>query len=634
MATGLGAFTGGVKSGYKFVSDQRRDKLINKAIAYDIGEMGEKKKARDAGYKFFDEDYSTDLEFLPETWGSKLLNWGKGKLGFEQKAISPVAGMSMQQLNTQYSDSAFEAEQYNQPPVAMAKHGGAIDRYADGGSVRHMVKGYAHGGKLRKEEEITEERKARYALMIEEGRNKPTYTGSGPGLDVDDISEGWGNVMDNVLPNTQREMDDWRPRGIAADRKVLDAKGAANTGSAIRSNIAEGARGIGHFSRGLFEDSGAGSLARGVGGFFGFGTDDAETAAVRAIDPDKGPDIDVAAQPDQPDQPDQQEPPAPTAGAGAGAGQTTPGAANPAVGADQTGVEDDPLIDFSTVRDVSPAEMPSKGKLEWEKERNFYAAQAIANGRDPLEALKAVDAKQMRGFTQYGQMAVQMLQNGDCTGAANALYAAYQYFPNGVDAKFGIHRGKDDSCVLIGMGTDEETGEPIKEGKPTVITVDSLAAQIENMTNPGALRAWTKDWQNAEAKAREYNEVTRPAAESEAIYKDRMGKAAMDTAASSWQRAVNAGSAGGMKQADIDRAITAFESDREMQQIAGGMQAQEARKLTEIMARMYIWSTVIMGHTGNRSSIIAMVMDSYESAGGGAAGIAQAEQDLEELGAS
>jgi hypothetical protein len=234
--------------------------------------------------------------------------------------------------------------------------------------------------------------------------------------------------------------------------------------------------------------------------------------------------------------------------------------------------------------------------------------------------MKAVDARQMRGFQSYGVQAFNLLQNGDATGAAKAMYAAYQYFPNGSDVKFGVQKGANGQPVLIGMGTDEKTGEPLKEGKPMVITPESLSVQMENMQNPDAFRTWTKDWRDTEQEVREYMEgksqrqadLDLTGAQTQ-YYRDRGTAALLDASTPG----------GGLKQSDIDRNIAAFEGDRELQALLGGTEEAAARDLTEAMATLFITSG-----TNNRSSVIKFIMDSYNEGG-----MEQVNEDLAQIGA-
>lgn len=594
MAKGLGALTEGFQSGYKFSTTNRRNKLVDKALDHEISGMGERKKAREAGYKRFGQNYNSGHDFQPETYGSRFMGWMKQKLGMGQggggAAISPSEMQAPSPMNYEQMASQDPGSIDGGIPTAIEPQ-----RYAHGGSVRHMAKGYADGGKV----ETNEEKRARYASMIERDENGDPVTSGGGFL------EGVEDVARNILPNTQRR---FRGSSSAIDaelsRPVSRDRYAADVGSNVRRSGYELLKGTANVARGALEDTGIDSLVKGVGGFLGYGTGraqagDDKTAAVQALPTSETPDQAAEAIASQP---------APQGRTAAGGiGQTTPGVSTPAAGADTTGVDDDPIVDFSQVREIRPEDMPNKGMKEWEDERNFYAAQAVANGKDPLEAMAAVDAKQMRGFTMYGQQAFQLLRAGNAPAAANALYAAYQYFPNGVDVRFGVMKGKDGRPVIIGMGTDEETGEPT--GKPTVITAESLAVQMENMSNPAAFKTWTKDWRTAEASAREYNEITKPAAQSAAAYRSKTGDAVLINAQARLQAAISTSRGGSLKQSDYDRAFSAMNEDTDMMALFETMPAEDADYLKMVMAVSY------RNNPGNFPKTAGVIKQAYREGG-------------------
>lgn len=350
-----------------------------------------------------------------------------------------------------------------------------------------------------------------------------------------------------------------------ADEQLAEAKGAREKGRAMRETgsaaLTSAAETTGGLLKDVFVDN---PITQGALGFLGYTGEDG--AAAPEVNQDKKAAVTEAVAPRSAIQPGADVP-----------NTQTPQAQN----ARQPAGPPDEIVDFTQVRDVMPEDMPNMAVKDWEDERRFWAAQAIALGNDPFEAMKAVDARQMRGFQQYGQQAFQMLQAGDATGAARALYAAYQYFPNGADVRFGVQTGANGQPVLIGMGTDEETGEPAKKGKPMVITPESLSVQIENLTNPSAFRTWTKDWRTAEQEIREYEEVKKPSAQAQARYQDRAGRAALIRAEGS---AAAARTGGGMKQTDLDRANSAFTDAVEME---GFENPEQADFMMSLMADIY-----------------------------------------------
>jgi hypothetical protein len=113
---------------------------------------------------------------------------------------------------------------------------------------------------------------------------------------------------------------------------------------------------------------------------------------------------------------------------------------------------------------------------------------------------------QMQGAQSNLMQSAFLLRSGNAKGAALAARAAFQYFPNGSDVRFGIHQGPN-GPVLIGMGVDEETGEPIKDGKPMILNTELMAAMASNFSDPKAFTTWTKDWRDEEFKHRQYEEV-------------------------------------------------------------------------------------------------------------------------------
>lgn len=647
----------GFKGGYGAVQDSRRKRRINRAIDYELGGLEEKRQARGQARKRLGQPTHEGADFtMPETYGERLAN--KVKSFFSGKpaptgaaAIDPSQASAAPTQPGLASDYSVEATGGVQPAglqPQVYKDGGAVrrmKRYASGGkvTVANPRIGYVDGGAVIPSNQSQQGRAIGYAnggMAIPTGPNQfsaqpqmgmdvpnagravvtPLGFADGGRVDEDEDPSLAGFLQDeplrdigrNVGGNTRRRFAEWAPAGRAADQAVLDAEGAANRGSAIRGNIAEGARGLGQIGAGLLEDTGVAPVVKGIGGFLGYGTDRADdspepdraAAISAAVADDVGPPAPAAAQPVAADPPNTQTPQAQAQAQPAG--------------------PDDEIVDFNdpSYRDISPEDLPNQSVKNWEDERMFWAANAISMGNDPMDAMKAVDGRQIRGFTAYLQQATNLLMNGDATSAAKALYAGYQYFPNGADVRFGVQKGVDGKPVLVGMGTDEETGEPIKDGKPMIITAESLAVQLENMSSPDAFRTWTKDWHQAEKEIREYEEVTKPEAQSNITYRDRAGTAAIMNAEANLIDASTSGARGGLKQSDIDRNILAFEKDRELQALLGGEDEVVARDLTEAMATLFI------ARPGNRSSVIKFIMDSYSEGG-----MDQVNEDLSQLGA-
>jgi hypothetical protein len=267
----------------------------------------------------------------------------------------------------------------------------------------------------------------------------------------------------------------------------------------------------------------------------GIEDDDDKAAAVREM---------VPAQPDAQAPPDQ-------------AIDTAPGQTAAAPG-QTAAVEEDPEIDMAgpEMVGVMPEDMPSHSVKDWEAERHRAAAFAITQGRDPNDAMLAIDQQQQRGFLRYLNQAQRLLVAGDGQSAARAMYAAYSYFPNGSDVRFGITKGADGMPILMGMGQDEETGEPINEGKTMALTPETIAVMAENASDPSAWRVWTKDWRDTEQQIREYEEVTKKQAQADVTYKERAGRAAETRAAADVITAQRGGSP--LKESDYRGSATAI----------------------------------------------------------------------------
>ncbi len=622
MATGLGALTEGFQSGYKFSRDNARNKLIDKALNYEINEMGEGEKAREAAYKRLGQDYTGNKDYIPETWGSKMLGGiknGIGKLfGKPAQAINPQnapdpALADSAPLTQPAPESSMQGMQdmgggMDQP----YKHGGVIARYAHGGSTRHMARStggrtqaispnqpvahYADGGKTYTKEERLKRSYGDYYLTEEEAAERVVGPGAGmsgatqprgrPGVQhqaMHDDKTGGGprealrDVGRSVAKNFKGTYDAAIAGGKLMDdgqRGMDEARGAEETGRALRGAAVSGVTAAGEttvaLSKDLLEASGAGPLYRGVKGFFS-GDGDEKAAAVQALPKSNTPEEEAKAIAGSGSQPSTTNPPNQVA------------IAQPQNTAEEIEQTADPIVDMSQVREIRPEDMPNKGMKEWEEERNFWAAQAIANGEDALAAMEAVDNKQMRGFSMYAEQAADLLLAGNAPAAANALYAAYQYFPNGVDVRFGIMKGDDGQPVIIGMGTDEETGEPA--GKPTVMTAESISVMSENMQKPGAMRAWTKDWRAAEQAIREYNEVTKPAAQAK-MDTDRINARANETRAGASAVAARAGR-GGQTESNRLAAAGDFRESLKMFGLRADGNDSKSKFLTSIMSQLY-----------------------------------------------
>lgn len=600
----IGDLVKGFQGGYDFSTGIRRDRQIEKALDYELAGQSAKRKADLAGYEKYGADYGEGFEELPQTYGEKLMGSFKGWAGNlfnrdQQQAIDTTApaapaappqepnpfipradGGAVRHMRAKYANggrSLAPNQSQQGRTTGVARSGGM---YADGGaysSALHRVPmPMAEGGMPPRIEQLNREQarieRRRLAAEKAAGRGRLARAGRAVGRVAAPVALA-ATAADTATTPTE----DYRER-FALPRETggdLDEAAAAYEEPSIlgAATDPEFWSDVGVRALGAASDVGSALTLGGADRFYR----DEQTEAVRALPQDAPSERvaeEVAAQPAAPT-----AEPAPA---------TPQGPTAPAVGGmegqQRIGQGADEAYDWTQV-DVMPEDIPSHSVKDWEEERKFYAAQAIANGNDPLDAMKEVDAMQMRGFNQHGQQAFQLLRQGNAPAAARALKAAYQYFPNGVDVKFGISKGTDGQPVLIGMGVDEESGEPIQEGKPMVITAESLATQLENMSNPAAFRTWTKDWRAAEQEIREYEEVTKPEAQSQADLRAAQGQYYSDRGVAAILDAEAAAAGGGMKRTDRDRVFDRFMESQELAQLDDPARAED---LADIMSRVFL----------------------------------------------
>ena len=240
-------------------------------------------------------------------------------------------------------------------------------------------------------------------------------------------------------------------------------------------------------------------------------------------------------------------------------------------------------IDFSKV-DFSAADIPPMPVKDWIAYRARAVRDLMLQGKTGQEAHAEVTKMQQQGFIDYAQQALMHLQGGNANAAATALRAAYQYFPNGTDVRLGAQMGKDGQPAIIGMGTDEETGEP--KGQPMILNSERLATMIENFSNPNVFTAWTKDWRDEQFKREQFEEVEKPQAQAQMNIAERNARsyemmAQAQMAGATRQR----GGASGRTEADEDRANAAF--TRAVEMLALNDQPK-ADRLMSIMSQIYV----------------------------------------------
>jgi hypothetical protein len=352
----------------------------------------------------------------------------------------------------------------------------------------------------------------------------------------------------NVIPNYLRESARTDERVSGAVEGWGDAN-ARQRGAMARNAVVEGGVGAYRQVGGFLQDvtRPLAPVYEGVMGALGFtGEAQAEEtgpAGKSAAKPSATPEQAAAAQEQAP-----AEEPVPTESPSSGAGAATPrtalsqqfvGTPDPEQGAARLGNID-----------LMPEEMPTMGTRDWIAFREQEVPALMMQGMTAEEAHKSVSAMQHEGFMRYAQQGAMMLQANNLKGAARALKAAYQYFPNGADVKFGFQNGH-----LVGVGLNEETGEPM--GKPQVITPEYLAAMVTNFQDPAKYLQWTKDWRDEIFRDRQYTEVTKPDAQSTLDYRNRSldiadRNAATNEASAQAQLQRAAASAGGDGPSETD----------------------------------------------------------------------------------
>lgn len=481
MPSAVGGFFSGLRQGIETGQQVRRNRQIEQLVdreldKYDLSRSGQLDQFINEG---------GDPSDFPEFDGSsdpfliRGFKWLRGRLSGQKGGGSPEGAF--------VSSSTTGA--LPSPGVMMS---------ADGGMVRKAIP-YADGGEVIDEDTFLDDLGRNAAALP--GRMFPSTAATGKSVGSDLAMRG---------------------------RKIAGAEDEFEVGRRTRQLVGEGVIGTGRMVSALTDDAlgplddslvGAGKAALGFLGFGGRHKPAPATTPTAAAQPPSALPTDKEA----------------AASTAAGGGKEQPSdvmaaqAVQTAVG-NTPGHPDNPDQDFNwaEVADAgaTPDEIPHVGVKDWVDYRKNYVLAAIKQGKSPADAHQEVDQIQMRGAMSNLNQASYLLRAGQPRAAALAARAAFQYFPNGSDVRFGIHQ-TDSGPVLVGMGIDEETGEPIREGKPMMLTAETMSVMAENFSNPAAFRTWTKDWRDEEFKRREYNEVTKPVAESDAVYKDRAGRAAL-----------------------------------------------------------------------------------------------------------
>ncbi len=575
---GLAALVGGFQEGYEFVDERRREKQVRELLGRENIRLENQAK----GVEHISEgDFDFASFTQPETYGQKLLGGIKNLFRPQQQAVP------MQALQ---APPASGYEQRTAEPAV----------YKHGGSVRHMVKKYANGGRSLGPHQGGPGGNRVAFQPYRHGGKAIAEDEEGEGEGLVEIAKGvWLSAKDvasKAMPRTRRTYGQ-ASRDIESERKDISTDlSAAQMGRQGREYLWEGIKGTAATGAAAVADVAAPLSKAGefVGGVLGYGTGGEDEGrvdagdAIRALPVDEPPEQvteRIAAQPGD----------ANITGGGGQSRQAVPSTQQAVPSTQGRGEQE---VDFSTeAREVMPEDLAAHSSKDWEKERRYWAAHALTQGQDPFAAMDKVSMQQQNGFTRYAMQSTALMDAGDMEGAARALYAAYQYFPNGKDVKFGIQKGKDGQRVIIAMGRDEESGEP--SGPPQILNRDTVTRMVENLKKPGALRAWTTDWQATEAKLWEQGY------KRDVLKETGRHNRATEMAATARTEAIAAG--GGMKQADWDRSFAAFRDDRALQTLED---PEVANDLADVMTRLY--QKVGGGREGaGNPSIIKAVMAAY-----------------------
>jgi hypothetical protein len=604
----LGGFVSGLQGGLEFADTRRRNRAINNVIDRENDEYDLNREAKLAEWIKGGNEASEFPQFNNPANDDPFLvrgfNWLKNKFGSggAPDTTALVSPESPQPQQRSAIPAMADGGMINDPrwPRAFDDEGNPVELSEED----RMVRSYGPDNYVR-ESEAQENRDRRtrgdyYPIGPVErtlaGRQPIRTTGGGISEFAGDFARHTPGLFDDTVA-VAREGANEREEAKA---RLDAAEGARETGTAIRGvagSVARSGLGTGAaIAKDVLVDN---PITQGVLGFIGFdGTRDRR----------------------QPDPNTPTEKPQPAGGEPARAAIQEAVGQEPsdqvAEKAIQTGVENTPghpdnpdqAFDWEEVAStgVSPDEIPHVGVKDWAEYRRQAGRAAALRGETHEAAMERVTQMQMQGAQSNLMQAAFLLRSGNQRGAALAARAAFQYFPNGSDVRLGTYEGPN-GPVLVGMGVDEETGEPIKEGKPMILNPEIMATMAENFSNPSAFRTWTKDWREMEQDVREYEEVRKPEAQSSAIYRDRMGQAAVNNSLAARDRARSGGGAPSVKESDFRAS---FEAQTE-QLFTAGVDEQDLSRMETIANR--IRQSVPSQQQLSDAQIVNMVLRFYET---------------------
>lgn len=557
----LADLTSGFQSGYGFTQDARRQRQLDKLYGLEIDKrMMERKGQYD---EFLREGGDPDAFGISKdpneigmgmTFGEKLMgkvkSWGSGLFGGDQGQEQTAGRMQGQEEEEKGKGSS-------NPRMQSFDDGGPVRGYA--GPVRKALEtrrqtrtyrpnpnaSYADGGEVEEEgrryrEPTSEEgKRARSRKEARTGRAQapnPTSTQNVPGKTRGYTAREKVNKAAGGKSKALHLDDAWNEKaGVAKEKPWYRSgvRGAAGRAARFGARAATPAAAIYSASQSYNTGTEEYQNRGGVYDMFAYDDDDSnlemlgKDLATRTIGTfedlghtltggifrpdsyDQGPEEAPEVAPAIEEAVDAPPPPEETAAQLSekdppGTAPQKKALAAEVGGSDGDITTPDEIIDFSsdTGTNIQPLDIPRHTTTEWEMDRKRARQNAVLMGKDPNAVDDAITATQMKNFGAYATQAHAHLVRGDYMGAARAMTAGFQYFPNGSDVNFGLVEGKDGKQYLVGMGKDEHTGETV--GTPQVITPERLSVMAEMASNPNAWRLYTKDMYDRELGEKEF----------------------------------------------------------------------------------------------------------------------------------
>jgi len=527
---GLGDLVGGFQQGAEFRSKMQDAGQRRQAIDASLGDEAEARLGRRNRITAYEDEYGmtpTDFGSLHDPYEFNLFQTIRNRFGKEGRQQAQGARASRQAINTG-TDRMQQLQGMQAPMPAQYADGGTVASQYDDLRARNIAAFEAEQAAA-----AAPSRAARAAGAVRRGANWAGRAAAPVVLGATAVQTGTTPTED-YRTRFGMELDSGEDASFLGDLGVRTLGAASDLGNALTGGWA------GQYYRDKQQPEQAIPSTP-------------EAAAIAESAPAE-----------------ESTPVTPPAGRGAAAPQSEPFVGEP--------TPDESASQLGSI-DMMPDDMPSMNTRDWVQYRQQAVRDMMLQGKSEREAQDEVTAMQQAGFNRYGQQAAAMLQVGNQQGAARALKAAYQYFPNGADVKFGFQEGQ-----LVTLGLNEETGEP--QGTPQVITPEYLAATLANFADPDKFLAWTKDWRDESFQRQKYEEVDKPEAQSMAAYRNASSETARINAEAASIRAINAGGTGGMTNADLRASEATFRDELVMEY--GMTDPAVARDLANVMAQIRI----------------------------------------------